>query len=77
MHHILGMRTNAPEDAEHALHKQWRLHQAAVDEVSKRIEMAYVVTLDLEPRAVVSAGCQDFSMSAKVFLKIRSFDPSR
>ncbi len=60
MHDVLGVRTDAAEDAENALHEEGRLDEAAVDEMGERVEVADVVALDLEARAVVGAGGQDF-----------------
>ncbi len=56
MDDVLGMRADAAEDAEHALHEERRLDQAAIDEIGAGVEMADVVALDLETRAVVGAG---------------------
>src|SRR5262249_47055611 len=54
LHHrnVLGMRTDAAQDAEHRLDEKWRLDQPAVGEVPQRVEMADVVALDLEAGAV-------------------------
>ena len=41
------------------LHEEGRLHQTAIDEMGERIEMADVVALDLEARAVVGASRED------------------
>src|SRR5260221_359468 len=61
LHHddIFGMRTDATENAEDRLHKQWRLYQAAVEEMPQGIEMADIVALDLKAGAVPGAGAQD------------------
>ena len=56
---VLGMRTDAAENAEDALHEERRLHDAAVDEMGERVEMADVVALDLEAGAVLGAGGGD------------------
>ena len=56
MQHVLGMRTNAAQNAEHALHEQRRAHQAALQEMRQVVEMRDVVTLELEPRAAVRQG---------------------
>ena len=44
-----------PENAEHRLHEQRRLHHTAVDEMPQRIEMADVIALDLEAGVVFRA----------------------
>ena len=56
---VLGMRADAAEDAEHRLDEERRLDQPAVGEMGERVEMADVVALELEARAVVGAGRQD------------------
>jgi hypothetical protein len=56
---VVGMRTDAAEDAEHALDEERRLDHAAVEESARRVEVADVVALDLEARAVVGARGQD------------------
>src|SRR5271166_2637874 len=56
MHHVLGMRPNPAQEAEHALNKERRFDQTAVDKMGERVEMADIVALDLEPRAVVGTG---------------------
>ena len=77
MHDVLGMGPDAAENAEDALHEEGRLHEALIDEMGERVEVADVVALDLEARAVIGAGGEDSSISAKVFLKMRSFELSR
>ena len=57
--HVLGMRADAAADAEHRLDEQRRLDQAALEEVRRRVQVADVVALDLEARAVVRARRQD------------------
>ncbi len=52
MHDVFGMRADAAQDAEHRLHEQRRLDQAAVEEMPQRVEMADVVALDLEAGVV-------------------------
>ena len=47
-----GCGADAAEDAEHRLHEQRRLDQAAVEEMPQRVEMADVVALDLEAGVV-------------------------
>jgi hypothetical protein len=54
VHHILGMRPDAAADTEHHLNEQGRLDVAVLEEVRRRMEMAHVVALDLEARAVVA-----------------------
>ena len=51
-----GCGADAAENAEHALHEERRLDQAAVDEMGKRVEVADVVAFDLEAGAVAGAG---------------------
>ena len=41
------------------LHEQRRLHQAAIEEMREVVEVADVVALELEARAVAGAGRQD------------------
>jgi hypothetical protein len=53
------MRADAAEDAEHALDEQRRLHEALGEEVPRRVQVADVVALDLEARAVLRARRQD------------------
>ena len=59
VHHILGVRADAAENAEHGLDEQRRLDQAAVKEMREVVEMAGVVALELEARSVSRAGLQD------------------
>ena len=59
VHDVLGMRADAAEDAEHALDEQRRLHDAAIEEMLGRVQVADVVALDLEARAVRRARGQD------------------
>src|SRR6202008_750339 len=54
-HDILGMRSDAAKDAEHRLHEERRLHQSPVEEVPQGIEMADVITLNLEAGAIPGA----------------------
>ena len=56
---VVGMRADAAQDAEHALDEQRRLHDAAIEEVRRRVQVPDVVALDLEARAVVRARGQD------------------
>src|SRR5262245_62168846 len=53
------MRADAAENAEHALHEERRLDEAAIDEVRERVEVTDVVALDLEAGAVLRAGRED------------------
>src|SRR3982750_3932871 len=57
--HVLGMRADAPENAEYRLDEERRLHEPAVGEVAQRVEMADVVALDLEARVVRAARFED------------------
>ena len=77
MRDVLGMGADAAEDAEHALHEERRLDQAAIGEMGERVEMADVVALDLEARAVLGAGRQDVFDVAEVLRKMRSRELSR
>src|SRR5260221_9589184 len=52
MGQVLGIGGDADENPEDALHQERRLHQLAVEEMSERIEMADIVALELEARAV-------------------------
>ena len=49
-----GCGADAAEDAEDRLDEQRRLDQAAVEEVRQVVQMADVVALELEARAVAS-----------------------
>src|SRR6185295_10663171 len=61
-------RADAAEDAEDRLDEERRLDDAAIGEVAQRVEMADVVALDLEARAVLGAGGQDvFDIRKAVF----------
>ena len=53
------MRADAAEEAEDRLDEERRLDQPAVDEMRQRVEMADVVALDFEARAVLGAGGED------------------
>src|SRR6266536_304743 len=53
VHHVLRMRADAAQDAEHRLHEERRLDHAALGKMRQRVEMADVVALDLEFRAVL------------------------
>ena len=78
VHHVLRMRADAAQDAEHRLHEQRRLHQAALEEVREVVEMRDVVALELEAGVVVrSRSVRMYSMSLKVLRKTRSRVPSR
>ena len=52
MREILGIGADAAEDAEDALHEERRLDQLAVEEMGEGVEMADVVALELEARAM-------------------------
>ena len=58
-HHVFRMRADAAEDAEHRLHEQRRLHEAAFEEVVQVVQVGDVVALELEARAVARAGPED------------------
>jgi hypothetical protein len=51
MHHVLGMRADATEDAEHGLHQARQLDQIAVDEMGEVVKVPDVVALELEAGA--------------------------
>ncbi|KAG0922615.1 hypothetical protein G6F31_019849 [Rhizopus arrhizus] len=53
------MRADAAQDAEHGLDERRRLHQPAVDEVRQVVEVADVVALEFEARAIGVAERQD------------------
>src|SRR5689334_25298386 len=53
------MRSDAAADAEHRLNEQRRLHQPALEKMRGGVQMADVVTLDLEARVVPAARLQD------------------
>ena len=53
------MRADAAANAEHRLDEQRRREQAAIQEMRGRVEMADIVALELEPRAVAAAQPQD------------------
>src|SRR5262245_56479770 len=55
MRDIFRVRSDAAEDAEDALHEEGRLDDAAIGKMRERIEMADVIALDLETRAVLGA----------------------
>ena len=55
--HVLGMRADAAQDAEHGLDEQRRLDQPAVEEMGEVVEVADVVALELEPGAVLARRC--------------------
>jgi hypothetical protein len=40
MRDVFGVRADAAQDAEHALHEQGRLDHAPADEMRERVEMA-------------------------------------
>src|SRR6266496_498365 len=58
MRHVFGMRADAPQNSKNSLHKQWRLDQAASDEVMQVVEMARVVAFKFEARSIF-AQCPD------------------
>src|SRR6266853_5123039 len=55
VHHVLGMRADAAADAEHRLDEKRRLHELAVEEMRRCIQMPDVVALDLEAGVVAAA----------------------
>src|SRR5258706_13981469 len=59
VHHVLRMRADAAPYAKDRLDKERRLHQLAVEKMRRRIQMADVVTLDLEAGVVAAAGFED------------------
>jgi hypothetical protein len=59
MRHILRMRSDAAQDTEHALDEEGWLDQPSLDEMCAGIEMADVITLDLEARAIIGTARQD------------------
>ena len=59
MHEVLDVRANATAQAKDRLDQQRWLHEAAIEEVCGRVEMANVVALDLEPRLVLAARLKD------------------
>ena len=72
---VLGVGADAAEDAEDRLHEQRRLDQPALEEVGEVVEVADVVALELEARAVVSpSSLRMYSMSLKVLRKMKSRD---
>ena len=54
VHHVVGMRPDAAEDAEHGLDEQRRLDEAALEEMREVVEMGGVVALELEARAALA-----------------------
>ena len=59
VHHVVGMRADAAENAEHRLHEQRRLHEPAIEEMREIVKVPGVVALELETRAVVRTGFED------------------
>src|SRR5450756_2761732 len=61
------MAADASENAEHRLHEQRRLDQAAIEEMLERVEMADIIALDLETGVIFRAGSEDvFNVSEGV-----------
>jgi hypothetical protein len=56
---VLGMRSDASPNAEDRLDEKRRLHELAIQEVGGGVEVAGVVALQLESRAVPAALLQD------------------
>src|SRR5262245_43375419 len=59
MEHILRMRPDAAENAEHGLDEEGWLDDAAIGEMAQCIEMADVIALDFEAGAVLGAGLEN------------------
>src|SRR5436190_19487792 len=59
MRDVFRMRADAAENAEHGLDEERRLHQAAIGEMTQRVQVPDVVALDLEARAVRATGVED------------------
>src|SRR5689334_17419211 len=57
--HVFRMNADAAADAEHRLDEEGRLHEPAIEEVRGGVEMADVVALELESRAVAAAGAEN------------------
>jgi hypothetical protein len=61
------MGADTAQDAEHRLHEQRRLDEAALEEMRQVIEVPDVVAFELEPGVVVSAGLQhEFDIPERV-----------
>ena len=56
---VVGMRSDAAEDPEHALDEQRRLDHTALQEMRGRVQVADVVALDLEASPVVGTRGED------------------
>ena len=56
--HVLGMRADAAQDAEHGLDEQRRLDEPALEEMREVVEMRGVVALELEAGAGVAERTQ-------------------
>src|SRR6267378_3831964 len=52
MRDVFGVRADAAQDAEHGLHEERRLHQAAVEEVLQIVKVPDVVAFELEASPV-------------------------
>src|SRR5260221_12232428 len=52
---VLGIGADAAEDAEDRLHEEWRLDEAAIEEMREVVEVADIVALELEARAAALA----------------------
>src|SRR5215510_4003126 len=59
MREVFGMRADAAQQAEYALHEERRLDEPAVDKMRKVVQVRNVVALVLEARAVIAARSQD------------------
>src|SRR3954451_23835833 len=57
--HIFRMNADPAADAEHRLDEERRLHETSIEEVRRGVEMADVVALELESRAVAAAGAEN------------------
>ena len=69
MGYVFRVGADSAQDAEDRLNEERGLHQPTVNEMGERIEMTNVVALDLEPRAVIGAGSQNFLDIAEGILK--------
>src|SRR5262249_20071447 len=71
-HHILRMRADAAEDAEHALHQEGRLDQLALREMSEVVQVTDVVHSNSKRVPFADNAVSAYSISLKVFRKTRS-----
>ena len=59
VHEVFRVCSDAAQDAEDGLHEHRRLHETAVEEVLEVVQVADVIALELEARAVSVANLQD------------------